>query len=173
MIIVETERLLLRSHELRDREAYCAMEQDAETRRYVGGVPRTREAAEAKFIEMLRPPRTSLGMWATVLKASDCYIGRCGIYPHIKSAVPISEEGVLAFYLARPYWGKGLASEAASALITFGFRKLKLRRIVATVQAGNRASVRILEKLDFNLVWREEGSRTFDHFALMRPEKQE
>ncbi|HEX5234398.1 MAG TPA: GNAT family N-acetyltransferase [Silvibacterium sp.] len=170
MIILETERLLFRPHELGDFEAYCAMEQDPEFRRYVGGAPRTREAAEAKFREILRPVRNHLGMWATVLKENGCYVGRCGIYQHIQTDAVISGEGVLAFYLARFYWGRGLASEAGSAFVKFGFEELALKKIVATVQEGNRASERVLEKLNFNLVWKEEGPRTFCHFALLPPE---
>ena len=170
-LILETERLLFRHHEPDDLEAFCAMEQDAEVRRYVGGAPRTREAAEGKFCGVLKSPPDQLGMWATVLKANGCYIGRCGVYSHIQGDIVIPDEGVLAFYLARQYWGQGLASEAAMAFVRFGFQELGLRRIVATVQAENRPSMRILEKLKFELVWREEGVRTFEHFALLRPEE--
>jgi [ribosomal protein S5]-alanine N-acetyltransferase len=170
MIVLETERLFFRPHETGDREAYCAMELDAEVRRYVGGAPRTREAAEAKFQATLRPVPDRLRLWATVLKATGAYIGRCGVYPHMKDGIAVPGEGVLSYYLARPYWRQGLATEAASAFVTFGFQELGLRKIVTTVEAGNQASIRILEKLNFDLVWHEEGPRTFDHFALLRPE---
>jgi len=171
-IILETERLFFRAHESGDRDTYCDMEQDADVRRYVGGAPRTREAAEAKFCAALEPPRGRLAMWATVLKADGCYIGRCGVYPHIQDQAVVPDEGVLAFYLARQYWGRGLATEAASAFVGYGFETLALRRIIATVQVENRASTRILQKLNFDLLWREEGARTFDHFVLLRPGKQ-
>ncbi|MBV8630051.1 MAG: GNAT family N-acetyltransferase [Silvibacterium sp.] len=170
-VILETARLLFRPHELDDCEPYCAMEQDAEVRRFVGGAPRTREAAEARFRAALASQHDRLGMWATVLKADGRYIGRCGVYPHIQGDFVVPDEGVLAFYLARQYWGRGLASEAASAFVEYGFETLGLRRIVATVQAENWVSERILEKLKFDLVWREEGARTFDHYALLRPER--
>ena len=49
MVVLESERLLFRPHEAADLEAFCAMEADAEVRRYVGGAPRTREAAEERF----------------------------------------------------------------------------------------------------------------------------
>ena len=48
MVILETERLLFRSHQADDLEAYCAMEMDPEVRRYLGGA-RLREAAERRF----------------------------------------------------------------------------------------------------------------------------
>lgn len=172
MMVLETKRLLFRPHEPRDLEAYCAMEQDPEVRRYVGGAPRTREAAEARFLGALRPARDRLRMWATVLKSTGVYIGRCGVYPQMQAATRIPGEGVLGFYLARAYWGQGFATEAGSAFIHFGFAELGLQKIVTSVQAENRASLRVLEKLGFNLVRIEPGPRTFHHFALVRPENQ-
>ncbi|HEY6445371.1 MAG TPA: GNAT family N-acetyltransferase [Acidobacteriaceae bacterium] len=170
MTLLETERLLFRPHEPADRDAYCAMEQDPEVRRYVGGAPRTREAAEAKFQGALQPLSHRLRLWATILKANGAYIGRCGVYPHVEVDSIIPGEGVLAFYLARPYWGQGLATEAGAAFVRFGFNELGLHKIVATVQEGNRASIRVLEKLGFHLVRVEPGFRTFHHFALPRPD---
>jgi ribosomal-protein-alanine N-acetyltransferase len=168
-IILETKRLLFRPHESGDLEAYCAMEQDAEVRRYVGGAPRTRQAAEERFQGALQPVQDRLRLWATVLKENNRYIGRCGVYPHLVEGVAIAGEGVLGFYLARPYWGQGFASEAGLAFVDFGFGELGLRKIVTTVQVGNAASVRVLEKLGFALVRRELGPRSFDHFELLRP----
>jgi ribosomal-protein-alanine N-acetyltransferase len=172
MIVLETERLIFRPHEPGDLGAYCAMEQDPEVRRYVGGAPRTREAAEARFQGALQPVRDRLRLWATVLKANGAYIGRCGVYSHIQHDTPIPGEGVLAFYLARPYWGQGFATEAGSAFVHYGFAELGLEKIVTIVQAGNQASLRVLEKLNFELVRTEPGPRTFLHFVLLRPENQ-
>jgi RimJ/RimL family protein N-acetyltransferase len=157
VIVLETERLLFREHEPDDLEPFCAMEADAEVRRWVGGRPRTREEAERKFRSTyLKPSHGRRGMWATVLKAENRYIGYCGVYG----------EGVLGYYLARPYWGRGLATEAARALVAFGFRELGLTRITASVEVGNEASRHILEKLGFAHVRREIGERrSFDHFV--------
>lgn len=170
MIILESDRLLFRPHEPGDREAYCSMEQDPDVRRYVGGAPRTREAAEARFQGALEPLAHRLRLWATVLKADGCYIGRCGVYPHIEDGKTIPGEGVLAFYLARAWWGQGLATEAGSAFVRFGFGELGLHKIVTTVDARNAASLRVLEKLGFSLARIEPGPRTFHHFVLPRPE---
>jgi RimJ/RimL family protein N-acetyltransferase len=169
VVVLESERMSFRSHEVADFEAYFAMEADAEVRRYVGGAPRTREAAAMKFQSALAPARDRMRMWATVLKANNQYIGRCGVYPHFQGGGAIAGEGVLGFYLARPYWGQGLATEAALAFVKFGFGELGLNRIVSAVQIGNAASVRVLEKLGFRLVYREEGERSFDHFELRKP----
>lgn len=109
-------------------------------------------------------------MWATVFKPGGPYIGYCGVYTHIGPAGSIADEGVLAFYLARAYWGCGLATEAGRAFIDFGFGELNLSRIVATVEVGNEASIRVLNKLGFTWVRRDKGElRTFDEFELGKP----
>jgi ribosomal-protein-alanine N-acetyltransferase len=169
MIVLESERLLFRDHEPADLDAYCAMEADPEVRRYVGGAPRTREAAERKFPGgSQRPESDRLRMWATVYKPDSCYIGRCGVYQHFGPSGPVPGEGSLAFYLARAYWGRGLATEAGRALVNFGFQELGLSKIVTAVQVGNDASVRVLEKLGFALVRTETGEfRSFYHFELL------
>jgi ribosomal-protein-alanine N-acetyltransferase len=167
--LLETPRLLFRPHQPADLEPYCAMEMDPEVRRYVGGYPRTREAAEAKFRNALHAAPLRLSLWATILKSEARTIGRCGLYPHIDNHRTVPNEAVLAFYLARPFWGKGLATEAATAFISFGFDELHLSRIVATVDSRNTASLHILAKLNFTLTGTEPGPRTFLHFELLRP----
>jgi ribosomal-protein-alanine N-acetyltransferase len=169
-IILTTERMLFRAHEPRDLEPYCAMEMDPEVRRYVGGYPRTREAAEQRFQQALaNTTDTRLRMWATVLKAEDQYVGRCGLYPHMTGNAAAPGEAALGFYIARAYWGRGLATEAACAFVSFGFHELKLARIVTAVQVENAASVRVLEKLGFVLIETEAGPRSFYHFELINP----
>ncbi len=149
------------------------MEGDAEVRRYVGGAPRTRETAEQRFWNGPMTPVTDrMAMWATVLKPEGNYVGRCGLYPHLKGEERVPDEGVLAFYLARAFWGRGLATEAGRAFVDFGFGELGLKRIVTTVDTRNAASVRVLEKLGFVVERFEEGPRSFYHFELLRPERQ-
>jgi len=111
-------------------------------------------------------------MWATVLKAEESYVGRCGLYPHLKGEDRVPEEAVLGLYLARAFWGRGLATEAGRAFVEFGFGVLGLKRIVTAVDVRNEASVRVLEKLGFVVERFEEGPRSFYHFELLRPEKQ-
>jgi ribosomal-protein-alanine N-acetyltransferase len=120
-----------------------------------------------KFLE-----RTSdrLGVWATLLKPDGPYIGRSGLYPHVQSGGRITVgEAALSFYIAREFWGQGFATEAAVALVKFGWEELKLSRIVATVQEGNDASIHILKKLGFELISTERGPRSFFKFALNEP----
>jgi RimJ/RimL family protein N-acetyltransferase len=173
VIILESERLLFRPHELADLDSFCAMEIDPEFRRYVGGHARSREDAERKFPNgQLGKVTDRLAVWAAVLKSSGQYAGRCGLYPHLKHGVEIvAGEATLSFYFGREHWGMGLASEAGAAFVKFGWNELQLSRIVATVQVENGASVHILEKLGFELVATERGShRSFFKFAQANPE---
>ena len=171
-IILETERLLFREHEAEDMEAYCEMEADPEVRRYVGGKARPRDLAEARFREVyLQPaPPDRLALWATVYKPEERYIGYCGVYPHFDADNrPIPGEGTIAYYLARPYWGRGLATEAGRAFLRFGFTELGLNRIVTLVGVGNTASLRVLEKLGLLQTGSEQlGTRSFYSYAITR-----
>jgi ribosomal-protein-alanine N-acetyltransferase len=172
MLLLQTERLLLRHHIEADLEAYCEMMADPEFRRLSGGRPLPREEAEQIFRErvLLHRPQ-GLGMFATESKPEGRYIGRCGIYEHrgADNAV-VPGEGQLAYYLARPYWGRGLATEAGRALVEFAFKELGLSRIEAGINATNLASLRVVEKLGF--VWLrsgEGGGNAWHDYELRNP----
>jgi ribosomal-protein-alanine N-acetyltransferase len=172
MIILETERLLFRDHEEADLEPYCEMMADPEFRRLCGGPPLPREEAEKSFRNALLPPRPDrLRLWATVFKPENRYIGRCGVYPNRgEDNVVIPGEGVLAFYLARPYWGRGLATEAGRGFIQFGFGELGLSRIVAGANVENVASNRVLRKLGFVWIYTGEGGgNSYHDYELRNP----
>jgi ribosomal-protein-alanine N-acetyltransferase len=107
-----------------------------------------------------------------VFKPDGRYIGRCGLYPRRgEDDQVVPGEACLAFYLARPYWGRGLASEAGRAFIRYGFDVLRLSRIEAGMNARNLASIRVIEKLGFTWVRSGEGggSQWLD-YELRRPQ---
>ena len=171
MFILESERLLFREHQPGDLDAYCAMEADPEVRRYVGGAPRTRPEAERKFREAhLKHAAARLALRATIYKPEGRYIGYCGLYPNFQPGGALPGEAVLALYLTREYWGRGLATEAGRAFVEYGFRELRLARIVASSQIENIASIRVLEKLGFALKETEPGARSFHKFELRNTE---
>lgn len=59
---------------------------------------------------------------------------------------PVYQHAELIYWLGKPYWGKGYATEAAHAVLTFAFGPLKLHRVYASVFRGNTASAHVLEK---------------------------
>ena len=73
---------------------------------------------------------------------TDEYCGSVGL--HIERDHDRAEMG---YWIGVPYWGRGIASEAAEAIVRYGFTDLNLNRIYATVFAGNVASRRVAEKL--------------------------
>jgi RimJ/RimL family protein N-acetyltransferase len=145
MMFLETARLLFRSHEPQDEPAFLAMHTDPEVRRYVGGQPWPLEKAQSRFRnEYLGKPNDTYGLWATILKQEGNYIGFSGLRPGDHPT-----EAHLGFYLARPYWRRGFASEASRAFIELAFTRLGLLRLLADVQKGNAASEHILRKFGF------------------------
>jgi RimJ/RimL family protein N-acetyltransferase len=93
MFLLETERLLFREHRRSDLEDYCALEADAEVRRYVGGAPRPREIAARRFRErFLKNAARKLALRATIFKADGRYIGYSGLYPNFRPAVRCGEK---------------------------------------------------------------------------------
>lgn len=58
-------------------------------------------------------------------------------------------EGEIGYWIGRPYWGRGYASEAVRLMVAFAFDELGLRRLYAHVLAHNPASGRVLEKAGF------------------------
>ena len=65
---------------------------------------------------------------------------------HLNQASKTSE---LGYWLAEPYWGKGLITEAIEAVLNFGFERLELEKIFATCHVDNIASGKVLEKNGF------------------------
>jgi len=174
MSILETERLLFRYHEPPDLDAYGEMMAEPEFRRLCGGRPLSREEAETSFRHILAhssPELKPMTLLATVYKPEGRYIGRCGLYPHRTDANEvIPGEGVLAYYLARPYWGRGLATEAARAFLDYGFKELGLSRIVAGANVLNVASNRVLQKIGMVLMYTGEGGGNAYHdYELRNP----
>ena len=170
MIFLETKRLLLRTHQPEDLEAFREMNMDPEVRRYVGGRAWSREKAEQRFRDQyLGEPSDTFGLWATIFKHNGRYIGYCGLSARFDSDGNLcTNRSGLAFYFARPYWRKGLASEAASALIQKGFSELNLKKIETDFEVGNLASERILQAQGFTFV--EESRihhRVFHKYELL------
>jgi ribosomal-protein-alanine N-acetyltransferase len=93
--------------------------------------------------------------WAIRERGSESLVGTCGFNSWNKRM----RHGTIGFDLKRPYWGRGMMTEAASAVIRAAFSSTlscgKLHRIQADTMIGNVASERVLTKLGF----KEEGIR--------------
>lgn len=131
-----------------------------------------RAELERSFRERWLRPKT-LGLWATEYRGTGEYVGRCGLYRHSTDAgVDVPGEVTLGFYLSRPVWGRGLATEVGAALVDHAFRALGARRIHAGVHRDNGRSRRVVEKLGFSVVRlvSPDGSPAVD-YALDDPDE--
>lgn len=81
-------------------------------------------------------------LWKLAVKSGATLIGFCGLQP-----LPGTEEIEIGWWLARAWWGQGLATEAARAALRDAFNRVGLPRVVAIAQPANTASVNIMRKL--------------------------
>jgi len=84
------------------------------------------------------PDQPELGLWATIHKADQRFIGRCGLLPW---TIDGQEEVEIAYMIAKPYWRQGLGAEAARGIRDYGFQTLKLPRLISMMYPENQASI--------------------------------
>lgn len=144
MITLETARLLLRPFRDGDIDAYAAMCADPDVMRYVGdrGVLSREDAWRQMAMLVGHWQLRGLGMWAVEERTTGLLIGRVGL--HFPEGWPDRE---LAWALARPYWGKGLAFEAARAALAYAFETLQWERAISLIDRANGRSIRLAEHL--------------------------
>lgn len=100
------------------------------------------------FIKLCRQNKQKYGKntnWA-IRNKNKKLIGGCGF--HMKYRRNSSKDEI-GYWLARPYWNKGIMTKVVNKLCEIGFNKLGLIRIEASVFSHNKASCRVLEKAGF------------------------
>ena len=149
-IILETPRLILRHQVLSDLDDLWALYQNPNITKYIPDAPRSREEAQEELEWHMHghPHRPELGLWATIHKATGKFIGRCGLLPWDVDGV---HEVEVAYTIAEEYWGQGLASEAAQAILKYGFETLNLSRLISLIEPENIGSQKVAEKMGMRL----------------------
>jgi ribosomal-protein-alanine N-acetyltransferase len=84
--------------------------------------------------------------WGIVPEGSATVMGDCGFFNVSAGSAEIG------YLLARPCWGRGIASEAVDLMLTFAFDTLRLHEVQATVMDGNERSLRLLESKGFERI---------------------
>lgn len=140
--ILETERLLLRRLTMDDLDALCALYRDPEVRRYFPDGTLTYEETkdELAWIIDVYYRQYGWGLWATIHKATNTFIGRCGLLPW---TIEGRSEVEIAYLLDKAYWGQGLATEAARAIRDYGFEQLNLSRLICVIDREHHASQKV------------------------------
>ena len=145
-IILETPRLILRHQVLSDLDALWALYCNPNITKYIPDAPRTRAEAQEELEWHMHghPKHPELGLWATVHKDNSKFIGRCGLLPW---TIDGQQEVEVAYTIAEEYWGQGLGSEAAQAILNYGFEILNLSRLICMIDPENTASRKVAEKI--------------------------
>lgn len=159
-MILTTDRLVLRDFVESDWPAVLAYQNDPRYLRLYAWTERTPDDVRAfvgRFLDQqLETPRLKYQL-AVVLRADGNLIGNVGI----RMPAADSHAAEIGYELDPQHWGRGYASEAARAIVRFGFQELHLHRISARCLAENTASARVLEKLGMRL---EGRLRDAEHF---------
>jgi ribosomal-protein-alanine N-acetyltransferase len=149
----ETERLSLCRWRPEDREAFRPVATDPAVMRYItGGKPWADEQID-EFIQRQIQGLESNGfcLWRLLVKQqANRLIGFCGLQPwRDRPGLDIGYHGVIeiGWWLARDCWGQGFATEAARAVLEFGFEQAGLGKIIAVTHRDNKASQRVAGRI--------------------------
>ena len=95
---------------------------------------------ELEWIINVYSNQPGFGLWGTIHRETGEFIGRCGL---LQWTIDEHPEVEVTYMLAEKYWGQGLGTEAAQALMQYGFEELKLPRLICCIDAENLASIRV------------------------------
>ncbi|MUL36361.1 GNAT family N-acetyltransferase [Gloeocapsopsis dulcis] len=141
---LQLDGFIMRSLQSCDLNPLAAIWADPEVTRFLPsrGVPILKENVEKSlksFIEHWQ--QRGYGVWAIIENESSQMIGYCGL----RYLDEINEVEVL-YGLAKAYWGRGIATQAAQAAVSYGFNVAHLDKLIAMALPDNFASRRVIEK---------------------------
>ena len=163
-LITETPRLIVRTWELEDVDALCALTREEGISEFsVSGYADYSQEKAKIWIqkEQDRFARSQLAKFAVVKKDSNQLIGISGLF---QMPPPNDKDVELNYRYPKAHRGQGYAVEAARGILYYGFYSLKLPAIYANVDVKNLASQKVLQKLGMSLV----GSTTYEGVQATR-----
>ncbi len=141
MAVLQTVQLTPRPCSPSDRTDFIKLELDPEVMRFLNGG----RAVDHEHIDpnatFLMPRGIEPHVWTARRTANDAFVGWFCLWPENETMAE------LGFRLRRLDWGEGLASEGASALVSWGFRSYGYEKIMACTMAVNLGSRRVMEKI--------------------------
>jgi RimJ/RimL family protein N-acetyltransferase len=156
-----TERLVLRRWRDDDRDAFAALNADAVVMEHFPAVL-TRERSET-VLDLIEAgfDEHGFGLWAVEERPGGRLLGMTGLQrvPFLAPFTPAVEVGWRLFPFA---WGRGYATEAASAALDHGFGPARLPQIVALTTPANRRSLAVMERLGMT----RDAADDFEHPRL-------
>jgi RimJ/RimL family protein N-acetyltransferase len=156
--VIETERLVLRDWQDRDRAPLIAMNQDPAVRAHLGPIQTAAETHAA--VDRLIAVAAAHGhtFWAIERRGDAEFLGFCGLKIAPEGIDGIEGATEIGWRLRRDAWGYGYAREAALACLAWGWANLPVDRIIAITTPANTASWGLMlrlgmvrrHELDFN-----------------------
>jgi RimJ/RimL family protein N-acetyltransferase len=139
---MRTKRLTLRPLKDEDAKAIAVLAGDWDIARMTSRIPYPySEALAHQWISGLET-----GEFVRGIVLEDELIGVIGYLPGDDGSAEIG------YWIGKPWWGRGYATEAAEALIRYCFRRVRLGRVICAHFVDNPASARVIAKLGFRLV---------------------
>jgi len=163
--LMETERLRLRGHALKDFPAHAAMWTDERTLRHMGGPPRNEEELWTRFLRNVGQWQLmGSGMWALEDKASGAYAGAVGFITGKRMMdIPYRDEPEMGWVIAPDFHGKGLAREAVAKILSWGDAHLEAAESWCMISPANLASRRVAAGAGF----REAGRAKYKEIEML------
>jgi ribosomal-protein-alanine N-acetyltransferase len=160
---LRTERLLLRRWRPADPPWFAALNADPAVMEYLTATLSLAESAA--LIERIEASFDihGYGLWALQVPGQADCIGFTGLSP-VSFDVFFAPTVEVGWRLARPFWGRGFATEAALAAIAFGFEQCGLPEVVSFTAQGNLRSRAVMERLGM----RHDPEEDFDHPLLSK-----
>jgi RimJ/RimL family protein N-acetyltransferase len=156
--MLRTDRLLLRSWRLADRQVFARLNADPEVMEFFVA-PLTREESDA-FVDRIEAglAEHGFGLWAVEEISTGAFIGFAGLL-HQTFEAPFTPAFEIGYRLARHAWGKGYATEAAREAVRYAFERAGLGEIVSMTAVGNVRSRAVMHKLGMT----HDSQDDFDH----------
>ncbi len=150
-MICKSNRVLIRTWELEDAEAWHQLSQDEGLNRFsISGYRQPSLSGSLAFIQkwqnMFSESRT--GIFPVFYKDLKTMMGVVGL-KEVEFDGQTEKHIELMYRFAEPFWGKGFATEAAHGLLRYAFCHLKLKQIIAFVVEENQKSLDVLQRLGF------------------------
>ena len=146
-MILQTERLILRPWRESDAGALYKYASDPEVGPRAGWPP---HKSEQESLEIIRTVFSGEGMWAIELKQTGEAIGCVGYLPSTASNLKIdADQAEVGYWVARPYWGKGICTEALREVISYCFLEKGFTALWGDYFPDNPASGRVMAGCGF------------------------
>jgi len=145
---LKSSRLAFRTWTMADAPLALSLWGNPEVTQSLGGPFSESQVLERLAREIANQLTYKLQYWPIFLQAGGAFVGCCGLHPYNLEKQMFE----LGYHLCPQYWGKGFATEAAQAAISYAFGTLGLSGIYAGHHPGNDNSKRILEKVGFRYI---------------------